>query len=579
MDKTWSDKIFFGGLMRFFFLIFAVSLLSSCSPLTRYEERMGDIETRYTSVESDLENWVNKKSNRTNGSDGLSLPSVDNALKLPDNSHLLSAPKRPVLDNDKLVTLSVTDNIPIKEVLIELSRRADIDMEIDPTITGGIILSVKDKPFSEVIKRVAKLAKLVYSFDDGVLKVEADRPKIVNYRFNILDMSRSSSGSMNSANTLASGGEGGGITNGSSNTLSTNTGQGDLWAVLAEGVNNILTATTRPSDIVASGGEGASGPSILSLNRSAGVVSIYANSEQHKQIKSYFDYIHISHTSQVLIEAKVIEVTLNDDFRSGIDWSYITEDKFVGNISSVFPMPEGENTTDFVSFALGPELGNLDAAVQMVEAFGTTRTLSSPRLHAMNNQFAMLSFAENTVYFTITIDEETEDSSSSSTSSISVESEIHTVPVGVVLNLMPSIDLESNEVVMSIRPTLTRITGTVEDPGFAYKARAEGITDLSSDIPIIASRELDTVLRIKSGQVMVIGGLLNERTEKNDRGVPFLAHVPVIGNAFKAQERATTVVETVVFIKATIVPGSGVSIEDTDFYNKFAKDQHTKKGI
>ncbi len=531
-----------------------------------------------------------------------------NGTSLPEALQLISEPEEPTISDDKLVSLMVTEDIPIKEVLIELARRADIDMEIDPNITGGIIFSAKDRPFSQVIKRVTKLAGLRYSIQDNILKVERDTDYIVNYRMNLLNLIRTSQGSINSPTSLgasgnssggggSSGGQSGGGGSsggraGSTSTLETISDDGDVWAAIELGVSNILAQYKKPTSYeetapsASVGTEGSMQQGVLSINRQAGIVSILATDRQHKEVRAYLDYIQKSQTSQVLIEAKILEVTLKDEFRSGINWNFlnsnVTGTTATANFNNIGSL--GALAGEVFSIGVLPaELFGLDdtsleASIQLVESFGVSRTLSSPRLHAMNNQHAVLTFAENFVYFTVTVEEDTTDTGGgTSSTAVTIESQPNTVPVGVLLSLQPSIDLEKNEVVMSVRPTLSRITSFVEDPGVAIQAARFGLTGISSQIPIVDVRQLDSVLKIKSGQVMVIGGLMEERSTNTDRGIPKVSKIPLFGNAFKSVQKESETVETVIFIKATIIPGSGVSVEDKDFYKKFSRDNQPFK--
>ena len=128
---------------------------------------------------------------------------------------------------------------------------------------------------------------------------------------------------------------------------------------------------------------------------------------------------------------------------------------------------------------------------------------------------------------------------------------------------------------MNVKPTLTRVTDRVSNPGVTIiAADIDGLDadSLNAEIPVVEVRELDTVLRAQSGEIMVIGGLLEERTLNTDTGVPGLSRIPYLGNAFKRVSKETTMVETVIFIKPTIIPGKGVSVEDKDFYKKFNRD-------
>lgn len=516
-------------------------------------------------------------------------------LMLPGMNDLMMAPEEPAIPDDKLVTLMVTDDVPLKDVLVELARRADVDMEIDPKITGGIILSARDKPFSEVIQRISDMGSLKYSFDRGVLKVERDLPQVHNYHMNMLNLIRTSTSDVTSGTKLGEGSEG--SNSGSTSTIKGVADQSDLWAMVQEGVNNILARYQAPGAAAGGerGSEGAGGGNnanaagssgVISLNRQAGIISVMATDRQHKAIKEYLDSVHASQSAQVLIEAKVMEVTLNDEFRSGINWEFLNNNvtgiTAAGNFSDIGNQGALASNS-FTAGILPTELFGFDktsitAAIELVEHFGSTRTLSSPRISAMNNQQATLTFAENFVYFELDV-QQSQDTGTGGTGQLTttIDTTINTVPVGVILNILPSIDLERNEVILNVRPTLTRIAELKEDPGFTLQAAQLGVSDLVTEVPVVDVRELDSVMRVKNGQVMVIGGLMEEKSENIDRGIPGLSKIPLLGNAFKSVQRVGSVVETVIFIKATIVPGEGVGTEDKTFYNKFSVDHRPLK--
>lgn len=569
-----------------------------------------------------------------------------NEPAIPDVSRLMIPPAPPAVGTDKRITLNVTEDVPLKEVLIELARRADIDIEIDPNIKGSIIFRAKDRPFSEVIDRIAELTGLRYSVQNGVLKVERDFPYVENYQVDFLNLKRSNSGEVNITTQVLSGGgntSGGGdssLTSGSTNRLSSEY-EGDLWAPVEENIKNILslygtapqsvnedggklnsasddglgevlgevtaaaipgqpprpgvapapaapavrTAARTPAASESSGGSPKdlipSGSSLLSINKQAGVISVLANQRQHREIKKYLDKVKMQQSAQVLIEAKVVEVTLNDQYRSGIDWSLIlgkiggSGDIELGSNFAASTLSEAAGAGNFFTFGIrNTDDFTLDNFLQLAESFGITRTLSSPRINAVNNQQAVLTFAQNFVYFELDVQEENFFSSSTTdgTRNLTIDSTVRTVPLGVILTLQPSINLDTNEIIMNIRPTLSRQRGQVSDPAVSYIAERQGISNIESNIPIVEVRELDSIIKIKSGQVMVIGGLMEERTNNRETGVPYLDKMPFAGNLFKKVSKDTDVVETVIFIKATIVPGFGVDPADKRVYRKFTND-------
>jgi general secretion pathway protein D len=190
----------------------------------------------------------------------------------------------------------------------------------------------------------------------------------------------------------------------------------------------------------------------------------------------------------------------------------------------------------------------------------------------MNNQQAVLSFAFNQVFFTLDVQEQEDRFGDSLTKTLNIDSNVNTIPIGVILNLQPSIDTDTDEITMNIRPTLSRIKSEIDVPGVTFLAARNNIQNVRSTIPIVEVRELDSILKIHSGQIMVIGGLMEERSSNDETGVPILSTAPLIGKLFKGVAKDSQVVETVIFIKAPIVPGYGVSKEDQHLYRTFVRD-------
>ena len=238
---------------------------------------------------------------------------------------------------------------------------------------------------------------------------------------------------------------------------------------------------------------------------------------------------------------------------------------------------------------------DLSAAVRLLEEFGTTRALSSPRLNAMNNQQAVLTFAENIVYFKVRIRVQAAQpgtgGSVGTPAIVEVNSEENRAPVGILLSLLPTINQESNEVTLSVRPTLTRVTQFITDPSFPIQVAValnnldntnadliEKIRNTDSRVPQIETRELDSILKLKSGQVMVIGGLLEDRITNNDAGVPAVSDIPFFGNLFKSVEKVNTKKELIIFIRATIVGTQGNTTDSQkSLYEKFIQDPDPPK--
>lgn len=565
------------------------------------------------------------------------------APPVPKIADILTAPRPPKIGESQIVSIAVTDDVPLKDVLIELAKLADIDIELDAGITGGITFIAKDKPFNEVIERISSLTGLRYTMKGGVLRVERDTPFIKSYAIDFLNVDRDSDSSVNlSTNVLSgggsggggssgggssgggggggsSGGSGGGLTTGSTSSVKTKSA-GDFWKSLEAGVQQILlyqetkhlsenvlqseANVNSPAPTAAKGAPVQQAPlpqvngaapvvaaatvkSMYTLNRQAGVLTVNASNRQQELIERYINELKKNASAQVLIEAKIIEVDLRDQYASGINWqtvgNKIGQQIGIGPISTQFTIPTATDpiagfnpATSFIQFTSSR---NANDIMKLLEGFGTTRTLSSPRLHAINNQQSTLTFATNHVYFSLTITPATTTSVggiATTPTAPTITSTINTVPIGIMMTLMPSIDVEGNEVTLAVRPTLSTIADFVNDPGFTLQLAQTApalVNSVQNKIPEIQVRELDSTLKLKSGQTMVIGGLMQQESNNTDNGVPFIAGIPVIGNIFKNVIKENHNKELVLLIKATIVDMHG-SLNNTDknIFRKFSDD-------
>lgn len=530
---------------------------------------------------------------------------------IPDLAQVLAAPRPPKVANTKLVTISVTEDVPVRDVLFELGRLANVDIEVGRGLDSyGINLRATDRPFNEVIERISDLAGLRYSVHGNAIRVERDTAYIKNYNLDFINVVRSSTNSYTlSTSILSSGGSSGGSTSSSSSGSSGTTGgtsvgtsgssasitsqaESDLWSSLEASITEILNylptqgnaALTSDSATAAAGAgsaitaattSGASGSTAAGfvINRQAGILSVNATERQHEMVQRFLTMIGRNASAQVLIEAKIVEVSLDDKFLSGIDWNGV-----LGSPGGIFT---GITSTSGLGFQpsnpdinfgtngaaiIGINEGDLNGVVRLTERFGTTRTLSSPRLSAINNQQAVLTFARNEVFYTC---ESGEIAYTSGNNPAPIqtppECTAQTVPIGIILNIMPSINLETQEVTLSVRPTLTRKAGDATSP--------QSVDDAPITTPIIEVREIDSVMKVRSGGIMIIGGLMEDNSTTENSGVPGLAELPFVGSAFKSRDESYGKRELIIFIKATIVNSDGNAHPvDKKIYDRFTTD-------
>ncbi len=451
----------------------------------------------------------------------------------------------------KLVSVSVSEGIPLKNVFIELARQANVDLQLDTAIDAKIIFTAQDRPFIDIIKAMCEMANLRFDVIDNALRIERDTLYPQNYNVQFLNLSRSSENQLTVATDVFSsvGPVKGNIGDNVSKSALKATTKNDFWDELEQNLKTIVETSDEKGS--------------YSIHRQAGLVSLRANRKQHIQVGKYLEQLRKVACCQVLIEAKIIEVTLKDEYRSGINWHDIGNKGDLrikadfGNLAnkSSFLDPTSAQT-DMVSF--GASGSRFSAIANMLQEFGFVRTLSSPRLTVMNNQAAILKVAQNKVYFRLNYDKMY--NSQNFRESTTVSSDIQTVPIGLIMMVQPSIDPQTGEIILFLRPSISRLTQTVADPAvdIAYNASAVAGAERQSSptqslIPVVEVREIDSVLRLNNKEMAVLGGLMEVRSSEHKQGIPGLDEVPLVRDLTGSISEGDTIVELVIVLKATIV--------------------------
>ncbi|MBL8642488.1 MAG: type II and III secretion system protein, partial [Rhodospirillaceae bacterium] len=184
--------------------------------------------------------------------------------------------------------------------------------------------------------------------------------------------------------------------------------------------------------------------------------------------------------------------------------------------------------------------------------------------------------AQNQIFFDLDVTREVGQNNEPDV--ITVDSEIKSVPVGLIMNVQPAVDPSTKRINMSLRPSITRITTFVADPAVALQvaqinaANNSGV-NVSSQIPVVEVRELDSMITMESGQTVVMGGLMQETSENSREGLPGAMDIPILGQAVSQNVRGSRVTELVIFIKATVVNDRDtISDEDIRLYKTFSPD-------
>lgn len=294
-------------------------------------------------------------------------------------------------------------------------------------------------------------------------------------------------------------------------------------------------------------------PSVI-INAESGLIAVRATGRQHEKVREFLDIVQNASKRQVMIEATILEVRLSDQYQQGINWKRISSNGesilSMGDITKAPSANFNGLTTGVLTFNYTnpvTKLGDIAAAVSLLESFGKVQVLSSPKISVMNNQTALLKVVDNNIFFTLKVTPAIQNSSGGIATPATYESRVETVPVGFVMSVTPQIS-DADEVTINVRPTITRIVSYVQDPN-PELARA-GVT---SQVPVIQAREVESVMKVHSGQTAVMGGLMQDSVDNTKNGIPLLSALPGLGNLFAHRNEGTVKTELVIFLRAIVV--------------------------
>lgn len=456
----------------------------------------------------------------------------------------------------------VADELAADEVLFALARESHVDLDIVGRIPGTLTMAALDQPLSSILEKIARQVPVsIEATATGGYTVALDQPFFVSYAVDYLNMRRLSSSSVELTTQLGSpgiAGEGGqtSSTGNRSRMQVQNQSDNRFWRSLVTGVAGLINQKATIEQ--ASGRVSATG---MYVNQESGILGVRATRAQHKDISKLIREAVGSAQRQVLIEATVVEVTLSDRFESGIDWSILNQRSGSATVAinqQLTGTPAAQDIAATPAAALTylnpfSRIGDVSGTLRVLQQFGDVKVLSSPKIMALNNQPAVLKVADNRVYFTFEIDRLSRENGDERTL---VESRVHSVPVGLVMNVVPFVTA-GDEVILNVRPSISRILNFAEDPGPALSGQPE----VQNLIPEIQIREMESLLRVKSGEVAIIGGLMQNKQDNKSTGVPGLNRIPLLGRAFSHEKKEIVKTELLVFLRPTVLRSAAQSLE------------------
>lgn len=479
-------------------------------------------------------------------SDNNDIPGIVSPLPLVSEPRLQETPE---------LYSVVAQDIPVRELMFAMGRDANINIDVHPDIIGEVSINAIDQTLPQILERVSRQIDMRWSLDaNDTLLVEPDSPYWANYRIDYVNVDRTSSTEVAMTTGLSEVGDGGGNGSNSSSAVVSQSSSNTFWQTLTQNLNDLLQG--------AAGSEAESTESSESLivNPESGVISVFANSMLQAQIESFMNFVQTRSLHQVMIEATVVEVDLSDNYQAGVDWNALRSDSFnINYVQNVSSPDFANNPTSFLTLSDSDNNDSVSSTMSMLSKFGDLRVLSSPKIMTLNNQVGMLRVVDNVVYFNVDVQPGTVAQGVSTPNVFSTE--VRSVPVGFVMTVTPQIG-DNDQITLNVRPTISRIVRFVNDPNPVLADAG-----VVNQIPVTQIREMESILKVYSGQVAVLGGLMQDTLQQETEGVPGLSRLPGIRNLFSARNDTARKTELIIFIRPTIIRQPSLTGDLSQFRN------------
>ncbi|HUF66560.1 MAG TPA: secretin N-terminal domain-containing protein, partial [Gemmatimonadaceae bacterium] len=471
----------------------------------------------------------------------------------------------------------------LRTALRGLAQSFGLGLEIDPDVHGLVNTRLENVTLDEALASLLARHSYAYQIQGGVLRVTGSRMQSKTFSLDYVSLSRISSTQTVVTSGLSTGGIGGQqlgsqqlggqqlggqqVGGGGGGSQISSTTAANLWqdvrialealvfydltsdsarqivsAATAEGTTGIVPVNAASSVLgIAAGAPGATAKTSgdgrrLIINPIAGSVFVTAPPATLELVESYIKSFEASVQRQVLVEAKIVRVSLKKEFRFGINWQLLSSR---GSLN-IGPPP----VSNTASITLGGGNSQVRIALEALENQGDVAVLSSPMITALNNQTASFDATTSEVFFAVT--QTPVIGPGGATIAINTSVQPQQVSVGIVLNFIAQIGAD-NVITLQVRPQLSQVDDVAE------YVQPDG-TKLTA--PVISRRQTDTMARVRGGETIVIGGLTQTRRDKSTSGVPGLSRLPGIGGLFGTRSEVEEKDELVIFLTPTIIVGA-----------------------
>jgi len=468
----------------------------------------------------------------------------------------------------------------IQDVLLAFSRESDLNIVIDPEVSGKVTIDLKRVTLREALDAILFPLGWTYRIDGRFIQITRPQMETRLFTLNYISTKRtgkreiyaSTGGGMQTGTLVGQQGavSTGGARTGFSDLVSTD--EMDIWVEIQRGLETIIfgsaderekAADKEKATLARVDGKGKK----LVINKSTGVIWVTDYPANLNKVASYLETMEGSSQRQVTIQAKIMEVILSNEYKAGINWKVI--EGLPRSINLSWGLTDKAGTTGYPggttsttsgttgttagtatpgAFKINPFGGTLAIGalgtevalsdiVQAISEQGDVKILSNPTISTLNNQKAIIRVGDQDVFF-IT-------GAIATQNTVTQTIQPMTIDIGIILDVTPQI-AEDGTIIMNIHPSITEKTGEKVTP------------DGKTTFPLLSVRETDTTVRVRDSQTIIIAGLMAEKKEQAAIGVPLLKSIPLLGHLFRYKTENKKNSELVIMITPTLQVGKRV---------------------
>jgi MSHA biogenesis protein MshL len=442
-----------------------------------------------------------------------------------------------------------------------LVKDTPLSVAVHPDVQGKISLSLKAVTLSEAIQVVEDIYGYEVNREGRILRVFPSGMRTETFPLNYIYMQREglsltsvSSGRISDQNNNSSNGSNNSNSNSNNSSNSSNSNSSNGNSNSSDNTNGTFIRSTTKTDfwgelqatLMSIMGETGGGRQVV-VTPQAGLVTVRAFPDELRQIRSFLQIAESHLQRQVILEAKIIEVTLSDGYQQGIQWENVLG--HAGSTNVDFSTSAGQGLSNAITSAIGGVTSinftgsDFSTIINLLDTQGDVDVLSSPRVTASNNQKAVIKVG-NDEYFVTDVSSTTV---AGTTPVTTPQVELTPFFSGIALDVTPQID-EYGNVILHVHPSVIDVTSQTKEIK---------ISDSTLELPLAQSeiRESDTVIRAASGDVVVIGGLMKSENIETVSKVPLLGDIPFLGEAFTSRTKSKKKTELIIMLKPTVVGG------------------------